>query len=305
MHLLSLKEALTIYQSYFDHRSKFGMNIALEHFLLDHVVVLDKNIHLKNVTGPIKFDFYTLLLSLDGELMRHINQNDYKITPYTFQLLPPDTIYSFENISQTSRTYMIAFDRSYIAQAYEPAYVQNLLHFHHANLSPILLPTPLFTRVINMFEDISHALKEINEDSHCMVKVLILRLLLLLKHEKIDQNKLDRVHKTRPWQLTYRYLDLVEKHFCESQKVCYYAKMLDITAKHLSETIKETLGESALFYIQQRLLKEALYLLRYTDLPITHIASKLSFQTPSEFSRFFKKHHKMSPKAFRLHTPNL
>lgn len=73
-----------------------------------------------------------------------------------------------------------------------------------------------------------------------------------------------------------------------------------VSSKHLGETVKETLGKNALSCIHHRLFKESLYLLEYTNLSIAQIASMLSFETPSEFSRFFKTHQKITPKAFRL-----
>ncbi|WP_060825800.1 helix-turn-helix domain-containing protein [Sulfurospirillum cavolei] len=299
MFTLSLEKALQVYRSSFSDHSKFGVNLQKSGLDEIDIVVLEKDISVQNVT-PLKFDFYVFLLSIEGDLLRHIDQFDYKISKYSFQLLPPNTFYSFENISPITKTYIIAFKASYLQDCCNTKIVHSLFDFHNTNMSPITLSMSLYHRVINMFEDIYQALKEGEEESHFLVKLILMRLLLLLKNDKINQNKLHLTQKSRAWQLTYRYLDLIEMHFLEDKKVSDYAKKLGITSKHLSETTKTTLGNHALFYIHQRLLKESLYLLKYSDLSIVQIASKLSFQTPSEFSRFFKTYYKMTPKAFRL-----
>lgn len=299
MFTLSLEKALQVYRSSFSDHSRFGVNLDKNNLNDINIVVLEKDISVQSVT-PLKFDFYVFLLSIEGDLLRHIDQFDYTISKYSFQLLPPNTFYSFENISPITKTYIIAFKEQYLQGCCEATTVQSLLKFHQINLSPITLSMSLFHRVINMFEDIYQALKENEEESHFLVKLILIRLLLLLKNDKINQDKLHLAQKNRAWQLTYRYLELIEIHFLEEKKVSDYAKRLDITSKHLSETTKTTLGNHALFYIHQRLLKESLYLLKYSDLSIVQIASKLSFQTPSEFSRFFKTYYKMTPKAFRL-----
>jgi len=75
---------------------------------------------------------------------------------------------------------------------------------------------------------------------------------------------------------------------------------MEISSKHLSETVKEKLGKSALHFIHKRIIKEAKYLLIYSDKTIYSIAVSLNFQDASQFTRFFKKNVEMTPKDYRL-----
>lgn len=302
MYLLTLNEALKIYKYSFVKNPKFGIDLYRDDFESNGVAILEKDVTLKK-NIPLKFDFYALLVCLEGELKRNLNQYEYFIPPHSLQLIPPNTIYSFENITETTQIYILLFTESYIKvnqATHVSQNIKNLFDFHLNNLQPAILTTSLFTRVFHIYEDINTELHEKQEDYHTIVRLLIFKLLFILKRSKKDQNKLDTLSKTRAQQLASSYLDLIEKHFLKFKKVSDYAKILGITSKHLGEIIKETLGESALSYIHHRILKEALYLLEYTNLTISQVATTLAFDNPSEFTRFFKSHYIITPKAFRL-----
>lgn len=302
MPLLTLEEALKVYKYSFVKNPKFGMDIYRDDFECQGVTILEKDVNLKK-NIPIKFDFYALLLCLEGESKRHLNQYEYFVAKQSLQLIPPNTIYCFENITETTQIYILLFSESYIKanqSNHITQTIEDIFYFHNTNFQPIMLTTSLFSRVLNIYEDINTELYEQQEDYNTIIRLFILKLLLILKRGKKTQNILDAPFKTRAQQLTHSYLDLIEKHFLEFRKISDYAKLLGITSKHLGETIKETLGQSALMYIHHRLLKEALYLLEYTPLTISQIAITLAFDNPSEFTRFFKSYYKMTPKVFRL-----
>lgn len=301
MPLLKLEDALKVYQYSFVKNPKFGMDLFRNDNEIDGVAILEKNVHLQKNT-PLKFDFYALLLCLDGELIRHLNQYTYQITKQTLQLLPPNTIYSFENITETTEIYILLFSEAYIKSHKEhhiTQTIEELFDYHHTNLSPVHLSNSVYTRVLNLYMDVNNELHERQEGYYSIIKLIILKLLILLKREKVNQ-KTALVFTSRAQHLTHCYLELIETHFLSYKKVSDYAKLLHVSSKHLGETVKETLGKNALSCIHHRLFKESLYLLEYTDLSIAQIASMLSFETPSEFSRFFKTHQKITPKAFRL-----
>lgn len=75
---------------------------------------------------------------------------------------------------------------------------------------------------------------------------------------------------------------------------------MGLSSKHLSETLKKKLGKSALHFIHDRILKEAKYLLIYTDKNISAISNDLNFQNISQFTRFFKKNTGISPNKYRI-----
>ena len=98
-----------------------------------------------------------------------------------------------------------------------------------------------------------------------------------------------------------RFKALVEEHFEEHRSLQAYADLMQISAKHLGETVKQCTGQSALYCIHERIIHEAEYLLVHTFLSVKEIAFALSFEDASHFTRFFKKYKQTTPREFRNH----
>lgn len=96
-----------------------------------------------------------------------------------------------------------------------------------------------------------------------------------------------------------RFRALVDQHFRVQRSVPFYASALNITAGQLTRLCRECLGLSSLDVINARILHEAQRELVYTHLSVKQLASELGFEDDAYFSRFFRKHTGLSPKAFR------
>ncbi|MBS1598383.1 MAG: helix-turn-helix transcriptional regulator [Bacteroidetes bacterium] len=95
---------------------------------------------------------------------------------------------------------------------------------------------------------------------------------------------------------------MVNEYFIDKTTVEEYADMLNITANHLSQTIKNTTGKTAKNIISQRRLEEAKYLLNYTNNDIAEIAYHLNFSAPTHFTKFFKKETACTPQEYRTNS---
>ncbi|QJE95164.1 helix-turn-helix domain-containing protein [Luteolibacter luteus] len=101
-------------------------------------------------------------------------------------------------------------------------------------------------------------------------------------------------------ELLCRFDDLVAEHFATHHSVDEYAQMLHVSADHLSDEVKARTGRNAKEVIATRLLVEAKHLLSHTSLSIAEIADRLHFSEPTHFTRFFKRHGKLTPREYRL-----
>jgi AraC-like DNA-binding protein len=77
------------------------------------------------------------------------------------------------------------------------------------------------------------------------------------------------------------------------------ADELNISQDHLSKTIKRETGKSVSAWIDDRLIAEAQSLLVQTDLPINEIAYRLTFNEPTNFTKYFKKLTGQTPRSYR------
>lgn len=78
-----------------------------------------------------------------------------------------------------------------------------------------------------------------------------------------------------------------------------YAKMQHITTRHLSATVKQITGMSALDIIHRMVIHQAKNELTETNKPISEIAFQLGYTDPYTFSHFFKKKSGFNPSEFR------
>ncbi|GIT97301.1 AraC family transcriptional regulator [Sulfurovum sp. TSL1] len=290
MELLSMSQTLELYNQIHVKEPKFGMNVLSNDFRPHDIVILQSNSQKKEGV-PVRCDFYTMVFCLTGGSIRYVNQFEYTINAHSLHLLPPESIHSFKDTFDKTEYYVILFEK-YFSQETE------LLSFHNRHLESVDLEPSLFTKVKDIFEEIESELKKDNEDKYLYAKYLLNQLLLILKREKLEIK--NDTHKTRADVICSQFLSLLEEHFKSMKHVSDYASLLDLTPKYLSETVKEKLGKSALHFIHKRIIKEAEYLLVFTDKTIYEIALTLNFQDASQFTKFFKLKMGQSPKAFRI-----
>jgi len=95
------------------------------------------------------------------------------------------------------------------------------------------------------------------------------------------------------------FLGLVQQHFRQERFLDFYASKMSITGKHLSRTVKQQTGYTAVEWIEKFVILEAQALLKSSNMTIQQIASCLNFQSQSFFGKYFRKHTGMSPKEYR------
>ena len=116
-------------------------------------------------------------------------------------------------------------------------------------------------------------------------------------HAKTNENILttDRVG-----YISKQFFTLIESGRPKTHRdVSYYANLLNVTPKYLSDTIKRVTGTSVSTHINNAATTILLAYLKDNSKSITQIADEMNFSSLSYFSRFCVKHTGMSPMRFR------
>ena len=91
----------------------------------------------------------------------------------------------------------------------------------------------------------------------------------------------------------------MNEHIFEREAVSDIAGALHISEGYLRYLFKRHKGISPKQYLDLLRAERASALLTKTDYRIEHIAASVGFDDAQAFSKFFKKHHTVSPKEFR------
>ncbi|SEJ59856.1 AraC-type DNA-binding protein [Dyadobacter sp. SG02] len=99
--------------------------------------------------------------------------------------------------------------------------------------------------------------------------------------------------------LVANFKTLLVREFKDQRTVGYYAEKLNVTAKHLSELLKEKTGRSASQWINEAIILEAKVLLQRSDYTVAKVSEQLNFSDQSVFGKFFKANTNMSPASYK------
>lgn len=100
-------------------------------------------------------------------------------------------------------------------------------------------------------------------------------------------------------RLPDRFLNLLQQHCKRERFLDFYARELSVSTKHLSRTLKEETGVSAVEWIDRYVILEAKVLLKSTSMTVQQIACELNFSDQSSFGKYFKKFVGQTPTDFR------
>ena len=77
------------------------------------------------------------------------------------------------------------------------------------------------------------------------------------------------------------------------------ATQTGLSVSHFCARFKQVFGSSAIEYLIEQRMQQAAYLLYDRNLKIQDIAKRVGYDDVFHFSKLFKKHHGMSPRALR------
>lgn len=295
--LLTIDESLDIYGNSNAPTSDFGMDIFKTNFSHEGTVLL-KIDGLDNSGIPFRCDYYTVILCLGGQTQTRQNHHRFQIPAQTAHLIQPGEIHSFRDTSADFQAYVLLFERAYLSKPDTPTEVLDTLLYADPDKPPkIRLSKEEFPQWLNLFNQLDFEIKGKDKYYHDIVRNQIIHLLYLIRRKRREASFGKNL--SRQEQLYWDFTVLIETHFQHKKTVAEYAQAMNLTPKHLSETVKKVTTHTALYFIQERLIHESQYLLVYTSLNVKQIASKLNFDTPSHFVRFFKKQTEATPLHFR------
>jgi len=254
---------------------------------------------------PYRPDHFSIILLIKGQMNLLHNLVEYSVSNNHLLLLPPKSFYELKAISAGSKMICMLFKESYLLEAGLHLNIGIIIDLLKADIrKSFVLQHDERSTLVCLFKLLlkKNRLKNIAAVDqkviiHCFSTILYECGSLLTKYNTLYKAKLSRKE-----ELAMRFLEMVAQHFEEERSVTFFAQLLNVTPKHLSETMKDVIGRTAGEIIDQAVIMQAKLLLKNPSLNIGEIASALNFSDQSFFGKFFKNHVGLSPLNFRTST---
>lgn len=253
---------------------------------------------------PYRLDGYVVICCFAGELEVEINLKHYLLKKGSIIFNIPGNLWRIHSAGPEQREKLrfaiVAVSRDFMSVSrmnYINLYKQNLSVFDN----PCFEITETEQTILNQYQYLAHNLRAENSGSDRQtIWGLVASCLYYLGSiwaRRLPVN--DDYQLNRHRILLERFLDLVSKYHDIEHGMAFYAGKLCLTPKYLTSIIKEASGRSGPDWIDSFILLEAKNMLKYTDMPVKQIISRLHFPNPSGFYKFFKSHTGLTPSEYR------
>lgn len=264
----------------------------------------------KTLQRPFLADFYSIYYVQKGLTKKVHQATSVHMEDGELYFTKPGEVKQWRAM-QAKKGYLVTFTADYVLSLFGYYAVQNILDGlfnNHRKISLRLLQQDLISPLFkNLLQEHTLARPYAKE----LMKIKLLEILIHISRIKGGQMspkttlKFGRSSERLCTQffhlLSLNHEQVLSGASSNLLQVKDYAKALNVNPSYLSACIREVSGQSAKKHLNEQLLIIAKCQLVHTQQSIANISFRLGFESPSYFTRFFKKQVGITPVAFREH----
>lgn len=282
-----------------------AVHLNKEFILFDNLDTSETDDHTENyfTNHPVKVSFIIVMICLAGEIRIRHNLQDVELHANDTIVIQEGAIGEFLGMSHNARIVAIAFDPEYFQTA---SHVETIMSIQRQ-----LHVSPRFHLTAEWLEEtmtIYRLMKaKILESDNPFRKGALLGYAQALAYNGYyhryssvpDQNGSPKEKVSRKQELCERFIKEVQKNYTRERSVSYYADVLCVTPKYLSQVVHQVSGRFAGEWITDFVILEAKALLKSNKYTVQQVADLLHFANQSFFGVYFKKYAGCSPTAYK------
>ncbi|MDR2285822.1 MAG: helix-turn-helix domain-containing protein [Sphingobacterium sp.] len=268
-------------------------NIDLQRISLEEYTLFDES---------VQSDFFVILFIDHGHINLRVNQKDVLGIQDQLLFFLPGHFKQVISCDSDSRLILITFTADFFKDLSATVNLVEVMEYY--------LSKPAESWILDkeerlVFMDNLAELKKRGSkmSSHLFGKEILGNVFLTFLYDIANFNSRHQAVSSlefgRKEDLVLKFLKLVDQECLSERRVDYYADKLFVTAKYLSETVKEVTGKTAGIVIDEANITEAKRILADPYQSISKIAYDLNYSSPSFFSKFFKRMTGNSPQEYR------
>jgi AraC-like DNA-binding protein len=260
---------------------------------------------------PFRHEFYAIAIKADGDGKAVTGHHTDFPEGATIFFNSPFQLISWD-IAPNWTGFYIIFSQDFVAKSSYFSDIFKEFPFLKFDRSiPFKIDDDDLQNILNIYENIHKEYFGDAEDKFKIIESYVILLLNFVKRyftQQVDEEKAQQELRTADLKLLTRYQTLIQtsfypetilETFSNLHSTRYYAQKLNVHPNHLNAVVKGITGKTALHQIHHHILQLAKSRLAQTEKSIKEIAYDLYFESPNNFSAFFKKNTGLTPGNYR------
>ena len=256
------------------------------------------NTDLEFVNHPVKLSFTIAIFCLSGRMSFQINLQDFELRANNLLVVLEGAIGEYRGMSDDTRIAVIAFASEYFQTALQIDATMTLQRrLYSSPLSEAMEESMAIYRLMKA---------KITETDNPFRKGALLGYTQVLTYNSYkylltadtEAEKL-KEKSSRRQELYTQFIHEVQKSYTKERSISYYADVLCVTPKYLSQIVHQVSGRFAGDWITDFVILEAKALLKSRKYTIQQVADMLHFANQSFFGKYFKDKVGCSPSEYQ------
>lgn len=281
-----------------------AVHLNREFILIDNFneIPEQSNSEMEFVNHPVKLSFTVAIFCLKGRMQFQINLQEFELRTNDVLILQKGAIGEYEGMDEGTQIAVIAFSPEYFQNSLQLDATMSLQR--HLYTSPIHHLTP---EAMEESMTIYHLMKaKVAETDNPFRKGALLGYTQVLTYNSYkyllrseSENQQSGKKSSRQQELYTQFIHEVQKNFTKERSISYYADVLCVTPKYLSQVIHNVSGRFASDWITDFVILEAKALLKSRQYTVQQVADMLNFSNQSFFGKYFKEKVGCSPSKYQ------
>lgn len=250
---------------------------------------------------PVKLSFIVVILIVRGAMRYRINLEEFQAQRNDIISVQKGAIGEFIQSSPDLQVAVIAFNNEYFLMGDHPETAMRLQQMTYAH--PLHhIPEETVQEILSIYRLMKQKISE--RDNPFRKEILqgyVQALMYTTGHKLLELHEQTSAteQNDRQHEIYMNFIHEVQRHYQKERSVSFYANLLCITPKYLSQTVQKASGRFAGEWIAEYVILEAKALIKSHRYTIQQISELLHFPNASFFGRYFKAKVGCTPKAYQ------
>lgn len=260
---------------------------------------------------PFRHEFYSIAIKADGRGKAISGHHTNFPEGVTIFFNSPFQILSWDIVPDWSG-YYVMISQDFLASSHHFDRLLDDYPFLKIDESiPFEINKEDLPEILSIYDRIKNEYLSQHVDKFSFIQTYVLLLLNQVRrlfNKNVDAKIAKEQIRTADLKLLSRFQKLIKTSFYPEAELetfsnlhspSYYASILNVHPNHLNAVVKAITGKTALNHIHNHILKLAKAELAQTDASVKEIAYSFHFDSPNNFSAFFKKNTGFTPLTYR------